>query len=83
MPEERYRNIQQSLPATPACYPIRHGVMKAHSVAKGTSSLNWENAYVGQVPNRVLIAMVDDAYTGSIAKNSFKFKHFRASQVAI
>ena len=22
--DEKYRNIQQSLPATPACYPIKH-----------------------------------------------------------
>ena len=59
-------------------------VMKAHSVAQGISSLNWENAHMGQLPNRVFIVMVDnDAYTGSIAKNPFNFKHFNASQVGI
>ena len=81
---EKYKNIQQSLPATPACYPIKRVVMKIHSVAQGISSLNWENARVGQLPNRVFMAMVDnDAYTGSIVKNPFNFKHFNAYQVSI
>ena len=38
--DEKYRNIQQSLPATPACYPIKRVVMKTHSVAQGISRLN-------------------------------------------
>ena len=39
---------------------------------------------MGQLPNRVFMAMVDnDAYTGSIAKNPFNFKHFSTSQVTI
>ena len=81
--DEKYRNIQQSLSATPACYPIKCVVMKTHSVAQGISTLNWENT-VDQLPNRVFIAMMDnDAYTGSIAKNRFNFKHFSASLVAI
>ena len=43
--------------------------MKTHSVVQGISSLNWENAHVGQLPNRVFKTMVDnDAYTESIAK---------------
>ena len=82
--DEKYRNIQQSLPATPACYPIKYMVVKAHSVTQGMSSLNWENAYVDQLPNRVFMAIVDnDVYTGSLAKNPFNFKHFNASQVTI
>ena len=62
--DEIYRNIQQSLPATLASYLIRHVVMKTHSVTQGISSLNWENAPVGQLSNIVFMTMVDsDAYT--------------------
>ena len=76
----KYRNIQQSLSATPACYPTKHVVMKTHYVAQGKSSLNWENPHVSQLPNRVFMAMVDnDAYTLIVAKNPFNFKHFTAS----
>ena len=82
--DEKNRNIQQSLPATTACYPVKCVVIKTPSLAQGISSLNWENNHVGQLPNRVFMAMVDnDAYTGSIAKDPFNFKHFSACQVAI
>ena len=64
---EKYWNIQQSLSAATACYSIKCAVMKTHSVAEGRSSLNWENVHVGQLPNRVVTAMVvNDAYMGSI-----------------
>ena len=82
LPDEKYRNIQQSLQATLACYPIKRVVIK--TVAQGISSLHWENSHMGQLPNRVFIAMVDnDACIVSIAKNLFSFKHFNASQVGI
>ena len=58
--------------------------MKRHSVAQGISSLNSENAHVGQLPNGVFVAMVDkDAYARSIAKNPFNFKYFNASHLTI
>ena len=50
---ENRRNIQQTLTVTPACYPVKRRVMKAHSVAQGISSLNWKNAHVGQLLNSV------------------------------
>ena len=82
--DEKYRGIQQSLPATPAYYPVKRVVIKTHSVAQGISSLNWENAHVVQLPNKVFMTLVDnDTYTRSIAKNPFNFKNFSASQVAI
>ena len=72
--DEKYRNIQQFLPATPVCYPIKRVVLKTFR-GEGISSLNWENAHVGQLPNRAFMHIVDNhAYTGSIAKNPFKFK---------
>ena len=58
--------------------------MKTHSVVQRISSLDWQNANMGQLPNRVFMAMVNnDARTGSIAKNPFYFKHFSPSQVTI
>ena len=58
--------------------------MKTHSMIQGVSSLNWVNVHVGQLPNLVFMVMGNnDAYTESITKNSFNFKHFSESQVAI
>ena len=51
---------------------------------QGVSSLNWANVHVGQLPNLVFMVMGNnDAYTESITKNPFNFKHFSESQVAI
>ena len=58
--DEKYRNIQQSLPAIPAYYPVKRVVMKAHSLGQRISSLNWENAHVGQLPDRVFIAIMNN-----------------------
>ena len=78
--DDKYSIIQQSLPATTACCPIKYVIMKTHFLAKEISSLNWKNAHVGQLPSRVFMAMVDnDSYIGSIAKNPFNFKQFSAS----
>ena len=53
LPDKKYRDIQQFLLATSACYSIKRVVMKTHSVAQGISSLNWVNAHAGQLPNSV------------------------------
>ena len=67
-----------------AIYPVKRVVMETHSLAQGISSLNWDNAHVRQLPNRVFMTMVDnDAYTESIAKNPFNLKHSNASQVSV
>lgn len=84
LPNEKYRNIQQALLATPDSYPIEHVVLKTHSVVQGISDLSWDNAHVGQLPNKVFMPMVDnDVYTGKVANNPLNVKHFSASQVAI
>ena len=63
LPDEKYRNIQRSLPVTPVSYPFKHVVMKTHSAAQEISILNWENAHVGQLTNTVFLAMVEsDVY---------------------
>ena len=48
--DEKYRNIQQSFPVTPASYPIKRVFMKTNFIAQGISSLYWENAHMGQLP---------------------------------
>ena len=53
LPDKKYRDIQQFLLATSACYSIKRVVMKTHSVAQGISSLNWVNTHLGQLPNSV------------------------------
>ena len=79
----KFQSIQQRLEKTPALYPINRVEIKAHSVAQGLSSLNWENAILGQIPNRVFVAMTENAaFTGSYIKNPFLFKRNNLTSVA-
>ena len=78
-----HKSIQQILEKSPALYPINRVEIKTHSVAQGLSSLNWENAILGQIPNRVFIAMTESAaFTGSYTKNPFLFKHNYLTSIA-
>ena len=77
------QSIQQRLEKTPALYPINRVEIKADSVAQGLSSLNWENAILGQIPKRVFVAMTENpAFTGSYIKNPFLFKHNHLTSIA-
>ena len=79
----KFQSIQQRLEKTPALYPINRVEIKTHSVAQGLSSLNWENAVLGQIPNRVFVAMAENAaFTGSYSKNPFLFKHNHLTSIA-
>ena len=67
----------------PALYPINCVKIKIHSVAQRLSSPNWENAILGQIQNRVFVAMTENAaFTGSYTKNPFLFKHNHLNSAA-
>ena len=73
----KFQEIQQSLKKVPAVYPINRVEVKTYSVAAGLTFLNWDNAFQGQIPNRIFVAMVDNAsFTGPHEKNPYNFKHF-------
>ncbi|XP_057299246.1 uncharacterized protein F54H12.2-like [Hydractinia symbiolongicarpus] len=81
---KKFEMIQTSLERTPACYPINRVQIKTHSLAAGLTSLNWDNAILGKLPNRLFIAFADnDAHTGSYVKNPFNFKHFNVTSIGV
>ena len=58
--------------------------VKTYSVAAGLTFLNWDNAFQGQILNRIFVAMVDNAsFTGRYEKNPYNFKHFNTSSIAV
>lgn len=60
-----------------AYYPYRRIEVKAHTIAAGNQTLSIQNAVIGELPNFLLFAMVDnDAYTGSRTTNPFNFQHY-------
>ena len=57
-------------------YPVRRVDCKVFTVSQGSRSVNQENVFLGQLPKRVVIGMVDnDAFNGAFDKNPFNFKH--------
>ena len=59
-----------------AKYPIRRVETKVFSIPKGNLSANQENLFLGQLPKRVIIGMVDNAaFNGTADSNPFEFKH--------
>lgn len=67
---------EMKLSHQPAIYPYKRVEVKAYTVPSGSLSLSLDNVVIGQLPNLLLFAMVDnDAYTGSRVLNPFNFKH--------
>ena len=69
---------------TPAKFPITRKECKVLSVAAGLRDVKKDNIFLGQLPKRVVIGMVDaDAFAGVINKNPYNFKHFNARHMQL
>ena len=67
-----------------AKYPIRRVVCKSYSVGTGMRDNFHEGLFTGQIPSRIVIAMVrNQAFNGSFEHNPFNFKHFDLSSIKI
>jgi hypothetical protein len=67
-----------------AKYPIRRVVCKSYSVGTGMRDNVHEGLFTGQIPSRIVVAMVDnEAFNGSYRRNPFNFKHFDLSSIKI
>ena len=59
-----------------AKYPLRRVEVKSFTVPTGNRNITKENLFLGQLPTRTVISVVDnDAYNGVITKSPFHFKH--------
>ena len=60
-----------------ARYPLTHVVTKNFTVAQGTSSIDIDSLFTGQIPNKVVLGMVaNEAFNGAYDKSPFNFKHY-------
>src|SRR5213083_2777137 len=67
-----------------AKYPIRRVVCKSYSVGTGMRDNIHEGLFTGQIPSRIVVAMVDnEAFNGSYRRNPFNFKHFHLGSIKI
>ena len=67
-----------------ATYPIRRVECKTFSIPTGNYDAVQENLFMGQVPNRVIVGLVDtDAFNGSFAKNPYNFKNYKITDISL
>ncbi|XP_041460945.1 uncharacterized protein F54H12.2-like [Lytechinus variegatus] len=67
-----------------AKYPLNKVDVKAFSLPAGSMSINKDNLFLGQLPNRIIVGFVDtDAYNGIYTKNPYNFKHLNLNFISI
>ena len=67
-----------------AKYPVSRVETKVFSIPKGNMMANQENLFLGQLPKRVVIGMVENkAFNGDKEMNPFNFRHFDVNYLAM
>lgn len=76
--------LEDALENMPAIYPIRRLEARTFHISSGVKSFSEDNCFIGQLPHRVVIALVsDEAYTGSYDSSPFDYKLFGLDQIAL
>ena len=69
---------------TTAKYHIRRVDCKALSMPGGFSSFTPDNLFLGHIPKRLVLVLVDtEAFNGTNGSNPFNFKHHNRNQVGV
>ena len=67
-----------------AQYAITRTTPKVFTVPRGQQSQHIDNAFLGEIPKRIAICMMDnDSYNGNYKKNPFNFQHYKLTQIGI
>lgn len=67
-----------------AKYPVCRVETKVFSIPKGNMMSNQENVFLGQLPKRLVIGMVENkAFNGDKDKNPYNFQHFDVDYLAL
>ena len=73
-----------ALKETTAKYPIRRIDCKVLSIPGGFSSFTPDNIFLGHIPKRSVLVLVDTAaFNGSYTSNPYNFKHHSLSHVGV
>ena len=66
----------KALEYSPALYPFQRTEIRTFNLSRGSYSTTLEDIWQGEVPNRLIVGMVDsDAFAGDYSRNPFRFKH--------
>ena len=65
-------------------YAITRITRKVFTVPRGQQSQHIDNAFLGEIPKRIAVYMMDnDSYNGNYKKNPFNFQHYNLAQIGI
>ena len=74
----------KALDKTTAKYPVKRVETKVFSIPKNNMSANQENLFLGQLPNRVIIGLVENtAFSGVVNQTPFNFQHYDIDFLAL
>ncbi|GFQ89291.1 uncharacterized protein F54H12.2 [Trichonephila clavata] len=64
--------------------PIRRTEVKSFALSSGMQSITIPNAFIGQLPTRLIMGMVsNNAFNGDFPKNPFNFKHYDLTYLCV
>ena len=67
-----------------AHYPVTHTHIKTFTMSSGSQQISIDNAFLGSIPERILIALVKStAFVGSPNTNPFHFHHYDNSKLVL
>jgi hypothetical protein len=67
-----------------AHYPITHSQIKTFTSGAGAQQISIDNAFLGPIPERLLVAFVKNiAFVGSASINPFQFQHYDMTQLVL
>ena len=65
-------------------FPVRRVTMKTLAIPQNQTSILHDNIYLGQLPRRLIFAMVrDTAMSGHYQQNPFNFQHFTLNHLSL
>ena len=74
----------KALDKTTAKYPLKRVETKVFSIPKHNMSANQENLFLGQLPNRIVLGLVENtAFSGAVDKTPFNFQHYDIDFMAL
>ena len=72
-PEEQIR-LEKVISTHGATYPVNHVITKSFTVSSGTSTIELDNVFTGQLPSKVFLGLVKNAaFHGSYSLNPYNF----------
>ena len=78
-----FNAINTVLNDTNAQYAITRTTPKVFTVPRGQQSQHIDHVFLGEMPKRIAICMMNNDFTTETTKNPFNFQHYNLTQIGI